>query len=151
MLPSEIPRLATEPLVRLFPGVWNLLFFLIPFPGGISIPTSSVSLFFFYILSYLLLKRMGCPSGCLVSTSIQKLFCGSCSAFRSSSDEFVVEKVVSPSYSSAVLGPPLNYFSFEWDIMWYLRTQITGPDSVQVSLSSISNMAFGTSLNFTFV
>jgi len=61
----------------------------------------------FNILSYLLLKRMGCLSGCLVSsTSIQKLFCGSCSAFKWSFDEFVGEKVVSLSYSSAILGPP---------------------------------------------
>ena len=40
-----------------------------------------VSLFLvFYIFSYLLSKRMGCLSGCLVSSaSFQKLFCGSCS------------------------------------------------------------------------
>ena len=40
-----------------------------------------VSLFLvFYILSYLLSKRMGCLSGWLVSSaSVQKLFCGSCS------------------------------------------------------------------------
>ena len=37
----------------------------------------------FYILSYLLSKRMDCLSRCLVSyTSIQKLFCGSCSEFK---------------------------------------------------------------------
>ena len=40
------------------------------------------------------------------STSIQKLFCGICSAFKCSFDEFVGEKVVSPSYSSTILGPP---------------------------------------------
>ena len=28
MLPSEVPRLATDPLVRVFPGVWKLLSFL---------------------------------------------------------------------------------------------------------------------------
>ena len=28
MLPSEIPRLATDPQVRVFPGVWKLLSFL---------------------------------------------------------------------------------------------------------------------------
>ena len=40
---------------------------------------SFASLFVFYILSYFLLKRMGCLSGCLVSsTTVQKLFCGSC-------------------------------------------------------------------------
>ena len=78
-----------------------------PSPGLVSIPNSFVSLFVFYILFYLLSKRMGCLSGCLVSSiSIQKLFCGSCSAFKWSFDEFVEDKVVSPSYSSAILGPP---------------------------------------------
>ena len=43
---------------------------------------------------------MGCPSGCLMSSaSIQKLFCGICSVFRCSFDEFVGENVVSPSCS----------------------------------------------------
>ena len=48
---------------------------------------------------------MGCLSGCLMSSaSIQKLFFffGICSAFKGSFDEFVGEKVVSPSYSSAI-------------------------------------------------
>ena len=27
MLPSEIPKLPTDPLVRVFPGVWKLLSF----------------------------------------------------------------------------------------------------------------------------
>ena len=50
---------------------------------------------------------MGCFSGCLMSSaSIQKLFCGIYSAFKCSSDEFVGEKVVSPSYSFGILGPP---------------------------------------------
>ena len=40
------------------------------------------------------------------SAGTQKMFCGIYSAFKSSFDEFVGEKVVSPSYSSAVLGPP---------------------------------------------
>ena len=76
--------------------------------GWISVPNSFVSLLIFYILSYLLLKKMGCFSGCLVSSaSIQMLFCGICSAFKWSFNEFVGEKVVSSSYSSAVLGPPL--------------------------------------------
>ena len=77
-------------------------------PGQVSIPNSFVSLFIFYILSYLLSKIMGCLSGSLVSSkSIQKLFCGSRSAFKWYFDEFVVEKVVSPSYSSTVSGPSL--------------------------------------------
>ena len=82
VLPSEIPRLPTDPHVRGFPTVWKLLL-QTPSPGWVSIPNSFVSPFVFYILSCLLLKRMGCLSGCLVSSaSIQKLFCGSCSTFR---------------------------------------------------------------------
>ena len=82
------------------------LFFKTPFPGQISIPTSLVSLFVSYILSYLLSKTMGSLSGCLMSSaSIQKLFCGICSAFKCSFNEFVGEKVVSPSYSLVILGP----------------------------------------------
>ena len=66
------------------------LFFNTPFSGRISIPTSFVSLFIFYIFSYLLLKTMGCLSGCLMSSvSIQKLFCRICSAFKCSFSEFV--------------------------------------------------------------
>ena len=53
---------------------------------------------------------MGCFSGRLMSSaSDQKLFCGVCSAFKCSLDEFVGEKVVSPSYSSAILAPPPTY------------------------------------------
>ena len=91
----------------------NFSLFKTPFPGQSSIPTSFLSLslsFFvvFYIFSYLLLKTMGCFSGCLMSSvSIQKLFCGIYSAFKCSFDEFVQEKVVSLSYSSTILGPPL--------------------------------------------
>ena len=105
MLPSVIPRLATDSPVRVFPGVCKLLsFFKTPFPGRRSIPTSFVSLFIFYIFSYLLSKTMGCFSGCLMSSaSIQKLFCGIYSAFKCSFDEFVGEKVVFLSYSSAIL------------------------------------------------
>ena len=85
----------------------NFSSFTTPSPGRVSVPNSFVSLFILYILSYLFSKRMGHISGCLVSSaSIQKLFCGSCSAFKLSFDEFVGDKVVSLSYSSAILGPP---------------------------------------------
>ena len=88
------------------------LFFKTHFPGWSSVPTSFVSLFIFYIFSYLLLKTVGCFSGCLMSSAgIQKLFCGIFSVFKCSFDEFVGEKVVSPSYFSTSLGPPfLNGF-----------------------------------------
>ena len=49
MLPSEVPRLATDSPVRVFPGVWKPLFFKTPFPGWISVPSSFVSLFILYI------------------------------------------------------------------------------------------------------
>ena len=104
MLPSVVPRLSTDLAVRVFPGVWKLLSFLrLPSRGWSSISTSFVSLFVFYIFSYLLLKTMGCFSGCLMSSAgIQKLFCGIYSVFKCSFDEFVGEKVVSPSYSSTI-------------------------------------------------
>ena len=101
MLPSVVPSLATDSAVRVFPGVWKLLSFLrLPsWDGAPSLPL--LSLFVFYIVSYLLAKTMGCFSGCLMcSAGIQKLFCGICSAFKCSFGEFVREKVISLSYSS---------------------------------------------------
>ena len=72
-------------------------------------------IFFFYLLS----KTMGCFSGCLMSSaSIQKLFCRIYSEFKCSFDEFVGEKVVSPSYSSAILGPPPHSSFLAWEIPW---------------------------------
>ena len=89
------------------------LFFKTPFPRWISISTSFVSLFIFYIFSYLLLKTMDFFSGCLMSSAgIQKLFCRFYSAFKCSFDEFVGEKVVSPSNSSTILGPPPHFSIF---------------------------------------
>ena len=51
----------------------------------------------------LLSKTMGCFSGRLMSSaSDQKLLCDVCSVLNCSFDEFVAEKVVSLSYSSAI-------------------------------------------------
>ena len=83
------------------------------FPGRSSLPTSFVSFSIFYIFSYLFLKTMICFSGCLMfSTSIQKWFCRIYSVSKCSFDKFVGEKVVSPSYSSTILGlsPPQYAF-----------------------------------------
>ena len=112
MLPSVLPRLTTETAVSVFPGVFETSLFKTPFPGWSSIPTSFVSFFAFYIFSYRLSKAMGCFSGCLMSSAgIQKLFCGIYSVFKRYFAEFVGEKVVSPSSSSPILGPPLgSYF-----------------------------------------
>ena len=60
MLPSVIPKLPTDPPVKGFPGVWKLTLFFDSLPGTVSIPNPFVSLFIFYILSYLLSKTMGC-------------------------------------------------------------------------------------------
>jgi len=87
----------------------NFSLFKTPFLGQSSVPTSFVSFFVFYIFSYLLSKRMGCFSGCLMSSdSIQKLFCGIYSGIKCSFDEFVGKKVVFLSHSSAILGLPLK-------------------------------------------
>ena len=75
------------------------------------------SLFCLFFLSFIFfptsfLKTMVCFSGCLMSSAgIQKLFCGIYSAFKCSFDEFVGEKVFSPSYSSAILAPPWQVYS----------------------------------------
>ena len=56
---------------------------------------------------------MGCFSEHLMSAaSDQKLFCKLCSPFCCSFNEFVEEKVISPSYSSAILTPPPLIFFF---------------------------------------
>src|SRR5574337_409971 len=109
MLPSVLPRLGTDSAVRRFPGVGNFYLFKPPFLGWNSVPPSFVS--FFCLLYFFLppFEDLGCFSGCLMSSaSIQKLFCGIYSAFKCSFDEFMGEKVFSPSYSSAILAPPLH-------------------------------------------
>ena len=52
MLPSVIPRLATDSIVRVFPGVWKLLSFLrLPsWDGALSLPLC----LFFCLLSFFL-------------------------------------------------------------------------------------------------
>ena len=58
MLPSVLPKLATDLAARMFPGVWKPLFLRvssrdrIPFPGRSSLPTSFVS---FFVLLYFFL------------------------------------------------------------------------------------------------
>ena len=62
MLPYVLPKLATDSAARMFPGVWNPLFFRvssqdrIPFPGWSFIPTSFVYFFVFYIIFLPLFK-----------------------------------------------------------------------------------------------
>ena len=50
MLPSEVPRLTTDMLVRVFPGIWKLLSFLrLPSRAGSPSLLALLSLFIFYI------------------------------------------------------------------------------------------------------
>ena len=101
MLPSVLPRLGTDSAVRRFPGVWKPLFLRLLL--GTELRPSLFCLFVFYIFFLPLFKDLGCFSGCLMSSAgIQKLFCGIYLAFKCSFDEFVGEKVFSPSYSSAI-------------------------------------------------
>ena len=132
MLPSVFPRLATDSAGRVFPGVWKPLFLKfpsrvgLPFPGQSSLTTSFVSFFIFYIFCYLFLKTMVCFSGCLMSSaSLQKLFRGICSALKCSFGEFVREKVVFLSYSSAILGPPPLWTFFGIVILWISHEKLT--------------------------
>ena len=109
MLPSEVPRLATNSPVRVFPGVWKPLFF------KDSLPWTDLHLHLFCLSFYHLyfflppfedngllfwVPDVLCQHSEVVLwnlLSVQIFF-----------DEFVGEKVVSPSYSSAILGSPPN-------------------------------------------
>ena len=111
----------------MFPGVRSSLVF------SQDLELSLLPLVFSLILTvasrllHLLSKTMGCPSGCpMSSASIQKFVCGICSAFKCSFDEFVGEKVVSPSYSSAILVPPTYYLKLQYIDSFILKEKLGG-------------------------
>ena len=112
-LSSVLPKLGTDSAVRRFPGVWKLLSFQDSLPRTELRPSLFCSFFCLLYFSLPPFEDLGCFSGCLMSSAgIQKLFCGIYSTFKCSFDEFVGEKVFSPSYSSAILGPSRD-LSFE--------------------------------------
>ena len=83
---------------------------------------------------------MGCLSACLVSsTSIQKLFCGSCSAFKWSFDEFVGKTVVFPSYSLGILWPLplLLYYKLLWLLLIFSVSPVIFRSITMVDLGVI--------------
>ena len=89
--------LETSPLLRL------------PFQDG-SPSLTLLSLFLFFIFVLPPFEDNGLPfwvPGVLCQH--QKLFCGICSVFKWSFDEFVGEKVGFPSYSSTILVLPLTH------------------------------------------
>ena len=76
---------------------------------------------------------MGCFSGCLMSSAgIQKLFCGIYSVFKCSFDEFVGEKVVSPSYSSTILGPPPDFNFPKFTEIWFVTQDAVCPGECSI-------------------
>ena len=143
MLPSVVPRLITDSAVRVFPGVGNFSLFKTPFQGRISVPTSFVSLFVFYIFSYLLSKTMGCFSGCLMSSAgIQKLFCGIYSAFKCSFDEFVGGESDLPVLFLHHLRTAflILFLKLHCGISWFKRLHIQlKPGSLDSYPSSVTN------------
>ena len=60
MLPSEVPRLATDSQVRVFPGVWKLVFFL-RLPSWDESPSLPLLSFYLYIFFLLPLEDNGLP------------------------------------------------------------------------------------------
>ena len=72
----------------------NFCLFKTPFLGRSSVPTSFVSFFVFYILFWV--PDVFCQHSEVVLWNL----------LRCSFDEFVGEKVIFPSYSSDILGPP---------------------------------------------
>ena len=111
MLPSALPKLGTDSAVRRFPGVWKRLSFSDSLPG-MELPPSLFCLFFCLLYFFLPpFEELDYFSGCLMSSAgIQKLLCGIYLTFKCSFDEFVGEKVFSPSYSSAILAPPYKIY-----------------------------------------
>ena len=100
-------KFPADPPAQGFPGDWKLPLLRLPSREGSPSLVLLCPFLIFNILSYLPLKTMGCFSGRLMSAaSDQKLFSKLCSPFNCSFDESVGEKVVSPSYSSAILTPP---------------------------------------------
>ena len=92
------------PSVGVFPVVWKFLLLHDAIPRMGHCPQIYCLSFCLYLSSYLIPKRLLCLSGYLVSSSsVQKLFCGSCSTCRWSFDVFVKEKMVSQSYSFTIL------------------------------------------------
>ena len=80
----------------------------------------------------------------LNSAGIQKLFCGIYSTFKCSFDEFVGEKVFSPSYSSAILAPPLGLVIFESWVVSCIRmvSHRNSQDEMKMDTSGLGGWSF---------
>ena len=92
------------PPTKGLPSVWKP-FLLHSFLPLVQVPSLFFCLcFFFFLLTYPGTWGVFCLLGCLRSSaSSQLVFCRSCSTCRCISDAFVGRKVISTSYSSAIL------------------------------------------------
>ena len=99
--------------------MYHLLLFPFLYFGSLSSTSNPIATAYSFLNfhSYFFLppfEELGCFSGCLMSSAgIQKLFCGICSTFKCSFNEFVGEKVFSLSYSSAMISTSFqlcNYY-----------------------------------------
>ena len=105
MLPSVLPRLATDSAARVFPGVWKPLFLRFPsWDRAPSLPPLSPFRLLYFFLPVFEDNDLLFWVPDVLGRHL-KLLCGTYSAFKCSFDEFVREKVVSPSYSSTIIGP----------------------------------------------
>ena len=103
---SEASRQPTTPSppVKGLPSVWKL-FLLHSSLSEVHVPSLFFCFgFFFFLLPYPGTWGVSCPLGSLRSSaSVQQVFCRSCSTCRCIFDVFVGRKVISTSYSSAIL------------------------------------------------
>ena len=107
---ASLLRHPQSPLVKGLARVWK------PFLLHSSLPEEQISSVFFclfFLLPYPGTWGVSYLLGSLTSSaSVQYVFCRSCSTCRCVSDVFVGRKVISMSYSSAILKLLLHYFSF---------------------------------------
>ena len=106
--PSPPPRPPSQPSSLLpwrgFLVCGNLSSFTAPSHWCTSCPYSLSLFFLFFLLPYPGMWGVSCLLGGLrSSTSVQYVFCKSCSTCRCISDVFVRRKVIFASYSSAIL------------------------------------------------
>ena len=113
-MPSEIPRLSTDSPVRVFPGVWKLLSFLRLPSQDRSLSLPLLSLFLSFIFFPTSFRRQWaaflgawCPLLAFRSCFVAFTQCSNVLLMN-----LLGEKVVSPSYSSAILGPTLTILSY---------------------------------------
>ena len=125
MLPSVLPRLTTALAGRVFPGVWKPLFLRVSSWDGthsLPPPLSLFSSFIFFPTCFWIQWSAFLGAWCFLPAFRRFFFFnGIYSALKCSFNEFVREKVVSPSYCSANLGPPREIFKTQIIMMvWSL-------------------------------